>query len=102
MPLWRIFSHPSPFSQSQRDSLAKAITKLYTDFGLPPFYVVVLFVDTGDNGTYVGGQSTTNFVRITVEQIARTMQSLDTEKGKAQRKGWMDKINAVSSPPSFV
>jgi phenylpyruvate tautomerase PptA (4-oxalocrotonate tautomerase family) len=96
MPLWRIYTHQSTFSPSQREGLAKAITKLYVDFGLPPFYVNVIFIDTSDYGTYVGGEASKTFVRITVEQIARTMQSPETEKGRNQRKGWMDMINAVS------
>jgi hypothetical protein len=96
MPLWRIYSHPSTFSPSQREGLAKSITKLYVDIGLPPFYVNVLFIDTGDYSSFVSGEATKTFVRITVEQIARTMPSPDVEEGRLRRRGWMDMINAVS------
>jgi len=46
---------------------------------------------------FIGGKAKSNFVRITIEQIARTMADPDTEEGKAQRTGWMDMINAVCS-----
>lgn len=106
MPLWRIFSHPSTFSPSQRSGLAKAITELYVSRGLPAFYVVVLFIDQPDDdgknpSTFVGGAPHANFVRVVIEQIARTMSSPETEEGRKARKGWMDTINEVSSIPAF-
>jgi hypothetical protein len=96
MPLWRIYSHPSTFSPAQREGLAKAITSLYVNAGLPAFYVNVLFIDTNDNSAFISGKATNNFVRLTVEQIARAMPSPDTAEGAAYRKRWMDMINKVS------
>ncbi|KAJ9610717.1 hypothetical protein H2200_005494 [Cladophialophora chaetospira] len=98
MPLWRIFSNPKTFSPAQRSGLAKAITALYVSRGLPAFYVNVLFIDLPDNdgaspSCFVGGEPNPNFVRIVVEQIARTMPSPDTEEGRKRRAGWMDMIN---------
>jgi len=95
MPLWRIFSHPSIFTSSQKQSLSKAITDLYVSRGLPPFYVVVVFIDADEKGFFVGGESKNNFVRIVVEQIARAMVSPETEEGRKMRKAWMDRINGV-------
>jgi Putative oxalocrotonate tautomerase enzyme len=101
MPLWRIFANPNTFSLSQREGIAKAITGLYTDIGLPAFYVNVIFFDIGEDSLWIGGEQKPNFVRIAIEQIARTMPDPDTESGKAHRKGWMDMINAVSFYPFF-
>ncbi|KIW24092.1 uncharacterized protein PV07_09826 [Cladophialophora immunda] len=98
MPLWRIFSHPSIFTSAQREGISKAITDLYVSRGLPPFYVVVIFVDVDEKGIFVGGESKNNFVRIVVEQIARVMMGPETEEGKARRKAWMDRINDVLKP----
>jgi hypothetical protein len=42
MPLWRIFSHPTTFSPSQREALAKDITAYYVGRNLPAFYVNVV------------------------------------------------------------
>jgi hypothetical protein len=96
MPLWRIFSHPNTFSYDQRLGLAKAITDLYVRSNLPAFYVNVIFIDVGDGQVFIGGEHKTNFVRIAIEQIARTMPDPNNEKGKAYRKAWMDKINEAS------
>jgi len=46
MPLWRIYCNPATFTKEQKQGIANAITKLYTDppVGLPAFYVNVLFI----------------------------------------------------------
>jgi len=98
MPLWRIFYNPSTLSADQRQSLAKAVTKLYTEppVGLPAFYVNVLFIPLQENDYFIGGEPRANFVRIVIEQIARTMPEPDTEAGRQARAGWNDKIAEVS------
>ncbi|KAL6246683.1 hypothetical protein RBB50_005990 [Rhinocladiella similis] len=93
MPLWRIFSHPQTFTLDQRSALAKKVTDLYMSRGLPAFYVNVIFIDVDEKATFIGGEPRSNFVRIAVEQIARTMASPDTEQGQKQRTAWMDMIN---------
>ena len=97
MPLWRIYAHPATFTKEQKAGLAAAITKLYADppVSLPAFYVNVLFIPLQEDEIWIGGKTRKNFVRITIEQIARTMPSIDTEEGRAYRKGWMDIINDV-------
>jgi len=95
MPLWRIFAHPQTFSPSQRAALATKVTELYVSRGLPAFYVNVIFLDVGDNQVFVGGEPNKNFVRVVVEQIARTMASPQTEEGRQRRTAWMDMINEV-------
>ena len=100
MPLWRIYSHPDTFTKEQKAGLAKAITKLYTDapVSLPAFYANVLFIPLQEDEIWVGGESRKNFVRLTIEQIARTMDGAETEEGRARRKWWMDKINDGLKP----
>lgn len=96
MPLWRIFSHPDTFTETQREALAGAITDLYVNHvKLPPFYVNVLFIDLDASHTYVGGQKKNNFVRIIAEQIARVMPEGNTPEGAAYRKAWLDNIHEV-------
>jgi phenylpyruvate tautomerase PptA (4-oxalocrotonate tautomerase family) len=97
MPLWRIYAHPTTFTKEQKAGLAAAITKLYVDppVSLPAFYVNVLFVPLQEDEIWIGGETRKNFVRITIEQIARTMDNADTEEGRGRRKWWMDNINAV-------
>jgi len=95
MPLWRIFHHPSTFTPDQRAALARDITKLYTDAGLPAFYVNVFFVPLQAEELFIGGEPRTNFVRIVIEQIARQMPSADTDAGKAHREWWMENVSKV-------
>lgn len=99
MPLWRIFYHPSAFSAEQKKSLANDITKLYTSppVELPAFYVNVLFIPLQEDEYYIGGETRRNFVRIVIEQIARTMPDPGTEQGKKFRAAWMDRITAVGN-----
>jgi len=96
MPLWRVFAHPETFSREQRARFSKAITALYVSRGLPAFYVNVIFLDVSEDHVWIGGEPKKNFVRIVVEQIARTMPSPGTDEGREFRKQWMDEINEVS------
>lgn len=42
-PLWNIYHSGDAFTQEQKQNFANDITKLYSGFGLPDFYVVVVF-----------------------------------------------------------
>jgi hypothetical protein len=95
MPLWRIFAHPDTFSYEQRKGIAEAVTKLYKV--LPAFYVNVIFIDVKEQDVWIGGEPKTNFVRIVIEQIARSLPSPETDEGKTIRPKWMQMINDVSS-----
>ena len=91
MPLWRIFCNPTAFSNEQKQGLADAITKLYVDGAhLPPFYVNVLFIPLEQDNYYIGGVPKANFVRIAIEQIARSMPDPKTEQGKRFAERYMD------------
>jgi phenylpyruvate tautomerase PptA (4-oxalocrotonate tautomerase family) len=72
MPLWLIFHPPGTFEDTaSKRALAEDITKIYTDIGLPPFYVVVNFIKLPVADVWVGGeQSNKPFVRIAIEHIA--------------------------------
>jgi phenylpyruvate tautomerase PptA (4-oxalocrotonate tautomerase family) len=95
MPLWRIFSNPDTFSPTQRAAFAKDITDYYIDKGLPPFYVNVFFIPLEPDNFFIGGTPRKNFVRITIEHIARHYPDGDTEAGMKFREGRMDLINEV-------
>jgi len=69
MPLHRLFVPRKLYSADDKSAIAEAITKVYVS--LPPFYVVVLFVDIDKEDYYVGGQRRDDFVRIAVQHIAR-------------------------------
>jgi hypothetical protein len=46
MPDWRIYHPSGTFTEpDKREKLSQDITSIYTRFGLPAFYVVVLFIE---------------------------------------------------------
>jgi phenylpyruvate tautomerase PptA (4-oxalocrotonate tautomerase family) len=89
MPLWTIYHPPSTFtSEATKSALSAAITAIYTAAPLPAFYVVVLFQPIEPSSFYIGGtarpsahtaanepgpDSQKPFIRITVQNIARTL-----------------------------
>lgn len=73
MPLWNIYYTSSIFtSEGTRADLASAITKLYTDGGLPDFYVVVQFIPLPPTNIFVGAKArdAKPFVRLVVQHMA--------------------------------
>ncbi|EXJ87877.1 hypothetical protein A1O1_04804 [Capronia coronata CBS 617.96] len=67
MPLWRDLAHSQTFTPSQRDTVSKSHRLVSPAAYWPAFYVNV-----DDTQVWVGGESRSSFVRIVVEQIART------------------------------
>ena len=103
MPLWHVYHPPTTFTTAaSKTALAAAFTKLYTDVGLPPFYVNVYFHQIPATDIYIGGQPQEStepgveplarpFVRFVGEQIAVKME--DSDEVYAE---WLDKVDAVS------
>ena len=85
MPLHRIFHPTDAFSAAEKATLSERITKLYTDVGLPAFYVVVLFIPIEKDSFFVGGQSTDKFIRIVVQHLARQLPN-DQRKAEFSKK----------------
>ncbi|GAB1320653.1 hypothetical protein MFIFM68171_10863 [Madurella fahalii] len=74
MPLWLVF-HPEGTFKTPEDkqALAADITTLYTNGGLPPFYVVVQFITQPHSNIFVGGKNPSPdkpFIRFAVDHLA--------------------------------
>jgi phenylpyruvate tautomerase PptA (4-oxalocrotonate tautomerase family) len=69
MPLWKVYHPENAFSDDDKHAIAERITGLYRD--LPPFYVGVVFEPVPRTSFYIGGKPTNDFVRISVDHIAR-------------------------------
>jgi phenylpyruvate tautomerase PptA (4-oxalocrotonate tautomerase family) len=93
MPLWTIFHGPGAFDAKQKASLARDITKLYVDIGLPAFYTNVLFFAVPEESFFIGGKGVAKFVRISIEQIARIMPH-----DEDSRRRWLRKIDETLAP----
>ncbi|KAB8233365.1 hypothetical protein ETB97_005913 [Aspergillus alliaceus] len=82
MPLWEIYHPAGTFEDdASKQAFAKDITKNYTDFGLPSFYVVVNFFKMDIRDTYVGGKAKAAtdkpFVRVVITHIAVHVPNVD-------------------------
>ena len=80
MPLHRIFHPPSAFSADDKQKLSERITAIYTNVGLPAFYVVVLFIPIESDSFFVGGKPTNNFVRLVVQHLARQLPNDEVKR----------------------
>lgn len=90
MPLWTVHHTQGSLTETDRDLLATTITDLYSI--LPRFYVAVVFEEAPPRSLYIGGEPSARFVRITVDQIARTLPSPEA------RSRWMSLVNDTLIP----
>ncbi|KAG2420156.1 hypothetical protein HFD88_004956 [Aspergillus terreus] len=96
MPLWLIFHTPNTFEDvGSKQALVDDVTKIYTNFGLPPFYVVVNFIRLSGEDVWVGGERRTErpFVRIMIDHIAVRLENDDS-----MYKRTADAINNALKP----
>lgn len=89
MPLWNIFHPPGAFSPQDKQNIAEGITAIYAM--LPRFYVGVVFQEVPKDSFFVGGEAAEDFVRISVDHIARTF---DDENLKTRFLGACSRILA--------
>ncbi|KAJ3759568.1 putative oxalocrotonate tautomerase [Lentinula raphanica] len=68
MPFHRFYCSPNLFTKEDKQGIAKAITNFY--HFLPPFLVIVNFIDVDKDSFYVGGEPNDRYVRINVTQSA--------------------------------
>lgn len=90
MPLSKIYHPPGAFSADDKQQLSERITALYSR--LPRFYVGVVFQEVAPDAFYVGGQPVSNFVRIWIDQIARTLPNAEA------RTWWIGKCDEALAP----
>jgi phenylpyruvate tautomerase PptA (4-oxalocrotonate tautomerase family) len=79
MPLWKVYHPENAFSDDDKHAIAERITGIYRD--LPSFYVGVVFEAVSKTSFYVGGKPVDDFVRISVDHIARQIKD-DERKQK--------------------
>ncbi|KAI1714880.1 putative oxalocrotonate tautomerase enzyme domain-containing protein [Ditylenchus destructor] len=99
MPLHRFYVPEGLYTEEDKKKLAQSITDLYTNpglpyvgAGLPPFYVVVLFIPVKKDSYYVGGKANDKFVRVSIQHIARHFESHE------QAKKFVDKYEERLAP----
>jgi phenylpyruvate tautomerase PptA (4-oxalocrotonate tautomerase family) len=81
MPYWEIFAPEGAFTPEDKKGLSSDLAHMYAEnVDIPLFYTVVRFQDLPANSLYVGGEDTTNFVRIVVDHIARHLPDPEYRK----------------------
>ncbi|KAG7088207.1 hypothetical protein E1B28_012224 [Marasmius oreades] len=95
MPFHRFYIPRGLYTAEEKQALAKAITDVYTigsPTPLPPFYVVVNFINIEDGHFFVGGEKNNNFVRVVVHHLAVQHQE------DRQKRNFMDRYEKAISP----
>lgn len=91
MPLWKVYHPVGAFTGEDKRALSQRITDIYAPF-MPRFYVGVVFEEVAAESFYIGGKPVKNFVRISTDHIART---LDSDEAKAR---FLSKVDAALAP----
>lgn len=90
MPLWNIYHPVAAFDVGERTRMAEAITACYPV--LPRFYVGIVFQEIAADQFFVGGDLAKNFVRISIDHIARQFPNDDV------RQRWLAMVNGALEP----
>lgn len=92
MPMWQIYCTQGTFTAAEKAAFAARITKLYVKFvELPRFYVSVIFHELGPHALFVGGEPAEDFVRISIDHIARKLPA-------ELAASWMQALNTTVAP----
>ena len=91
MPLWNLYCPEATYSAEDKQAFAERITDLYAEFGLPRFYVSVVFQETPKQSYFIGGEPADDFVRIWIHEIARRVP-------EEARGWWMKRIRETVAP----
>lgn len=90
MPLWNIYHPVGAYDLQTKEEMARAITALYPM--LPRFYVGVVFHETERENMFIGGEPADDFVRISVDHIARQFPN------EAFARKWLDQMSSSLAP----
>lgn len=98
MPQWNIAHPPGAFDPEIKKAFAKEITRIYSELGLPRFYVNVFFWECAKDDCFIGGEPTDDFVRIWIDHIA--LDTIDeTKYTMDQTRAWVGmRIGATVKP----
>lgn len=90
--MWKVHHPAGAYTPAEKQEFSDAITQVYAAAPIPRFYVVVLFEEVAADSFYVGGESHGGFVRIQIDQMARTLP------GPVLREWWVGKLDEVIAP----
>jgi phenylpyruvate tautomerase PptA (4-oxalocrotonate tautomerase family) len=92
MPLWHIYAPADKYTAADKRAFAVRVAELYVDVTkMPKFYVNVIFHDLDADSFYIGGEPRSNFVRISIDHIARKVSA-------EHRQWWMRQVDQAIAP----
>lgn len=92
MPRWTIHSSVGSISAAEKDSIAKQVTTLYTDLGLPAFFINVFFHEHEIGNYYCGGESEHSSVFFHIDHAARNFES------EHIRSAFISRVKSIVEP----
>jgi phenylpyruvate tautomerase PptA (4-oxalocrotonate tautomerase family) len=99
MPLWKIYHPENAFSDEDKQAIAQRITAVYGD--LPRFYVGVVFEAVARTSFFIGGEPADDFVRISVDHIARQIRDEETKTRFLEGRGLRWEMHVDETPFSL-
>lgn len=91
MPLWTVYHPAGAYTPDEKKAFAEKMTGIYARF-MPKFYVNVFFHELPEDSLYIGGEPRNNFVRITMDHIAREFPSVE------RSRRFIDAVNEFIAP----
>jgi phenylpyruvate tautomerase PptA (4-oxalocrotonate tautomerase family) len=91
MPLWHLCCPQNAYSADDKQAIAERITDIYVGVDLPRFYVSVIFHDVPNDSFFIGGKPTNDFVRVWIDQIARST-------APEHRPFWLERVSSTLDP----
>lgn len=92
MPRWTIHYPAGAISRDDKDQIAEKVAQLYTELGLPAFWVNVFFHEHSDGSFYAGGKAKHNSVFFHIDHAARKPQSEEA------RLMFIDRVDGIMRP----
>ena len=92
MPLWKIYHPENAYTVEDKKEFSETITSIYAQVPIPKFYVVCVFEEVPAGNLFVGGERHDGFVRMKVDQIARTLP------GPIIREWWVNTLDSIVAP----
>ena len=92
MPLWDFHIVEQFFTEEEMAKIAETITKIYTQVGMPAFYVQVRFNESPKRRNFVGGTAQDNMIYVQIYHIARSFES------EKQKQSFLAAIEHVLQP----
>ncbi|KAB8075203.1 putative oxalocrotonate tautomerase [Aspergillus leporis] len=90
MPRWTFELAPNTLSTEEKRILSRNITNLYTDYGIPAFWVNVFFHKNGEGNFYSGGEFPSKAVFFHIDHAASKIESEEI------RKEFISKVNNIA------